>query len=40
MVDGLIGQLMFSFGKIITLVQDDHGAAFIGKEDDDIGNGA
>ena len=39
LVDGLIRQLAFSLSKIVTLVQDDRGAAHMGREDEDIGIG-
>ena len=32
LVDGMIGQLAVSLGKIFTPVKDDHGAAVIGGE--------
>ena len=35
-----IGQLTLSLGKIVSLVQDDHGVAHIGVEDEDAGVGA
>ena len=40
LVDGPIGQLALSLGKIVTLIQDDCGAAIIGREDKDVGIGA
>ena len=36
----MIKQLVFCLGKIATLVQDDHGAALVSREDRDIEIGA